>query len=201
MASTDSLELKHEEPPEEDIKQRLDAFLRNREEMIQLIHEIAKELDEVHKNVKITKVVTGSTGIAGSILFLTGLALAIPTAGLSMFLTVGGGVLAAASGTAHLGSEITERLITKSRLEKFDKLCQSDEANVLKLNEFLQKENENLQNTIGEHTVRQITSSICGEISSLSNLTCSIVRISQAATLTVNTIKIIGAASAVLSKY
>jgi hypothetical protein len=196
MASTDTFKLKHEELTEE----MLDAFLRNRDEMIGLIHEIAKELDEVHKNVKITKVVTGSTGIAGTILCITGFALAIPTAGLSMFLTIGGGALAAASGTAHLGSDITERLITKSRLEKFNELCQADEANVLKLNDFLQKENEKLQNEIGEHTLRQITSSICGEVSSFTNLTCSIVRITQAATLTIDTIKIIGLASAALSK-
>jgi len=188
--------LKHEELTEE----MLDAFLRNRDEMIGLIHEIAKELDEVHKNVKITKVVTGSTGIAGTILCITGFALAIPTAGLSMFLTIGGGALAATSGTVHLGSDITERLITKSRLEKFNELCQADEANVLKLNDFLQKENEKLQNEIGEHTLRQITSSICGEVSSFTNLTCSIVRITQAATLTIDTIKIIGVASAALSK-
>jgi hypothetical protein len=188
------------EQQKENIRKIFDDFLQNRAEMIRLIDEIAKELDEVHKNVKITKVVTGSTGIAGTILCLTGLVLAIPTAGLSMFLTIGGGALAAASGTAHLGSDIAEHVITKSRLNKFDELCQADEANVLKLHDFLEEENEKLQNSIGEHTLRETATSIVGEIASFSNLTCSIIRVSQAATLTINTIKMIGVASTVLSK-
>lgn len=181
-------------------KEKFNAFLQSREEIISTLKEIADGLDEVHKNVKITKVVTGSTGIAGTILCVSGLIFAIPTGGLSLFLTVSGGALAAASGTAHLGSDIAERIITKSRLEKLDKLSQVDEANVLACNSFLQKATEKLQNGIGKHTGQQISSSIVGELTSVSNFTCSIVRISQAATLTVNTVKFIGTASAVLSK-
>jgi hypothetical protein len=200
MTTEDSSKDKHGEQTTENIRQQLDAFLQNRVELVLLMQEYANELDEVHKNVKITKVVTGSTGIVGTILCVTGLVLAIPTAGVSMLLTVGGGALAAASGTAHLGSDITERLITKSRLDKLNELCQADEANILTLDGFLKRESEQLKNAIGESTVRETTSSVLGEISSFSNLTCSIVRISQATTLTVNTIKFIGIASVVLSK-
>jgi hypothetical protein len=200
MTTEDSSKDKHGEQTTENIRQQLDAFLQNRVELVLLMQEYANELDEVHKNVKITKVVTGSTGIVGTILCVTGLVLAIPTAGVSMLLTVGGGALAAASGTAHLGSDITERLITKSRLDKLNELCQADEANILTLDGFLKRESEQLKNAIGESTVRETTSSVLGEISSFSNLTCSIVRISQAATLTVNTIKFIGIASVALSK-
>lgn len=184
----------------EDKKKILDNFFQNRELMIRLITEYADELDEVHKNVKITKVVTGSTGIAGTILCITGLALAIPTAGLSMFLTIGGGFLAATSGTAHLGSDITEHLITKNRLGKFNELCQADEANFTKLQDYLEKEAEKLQHIATERIVRGTASSAAGELSSISSLTCSILRISQAATLTVDTIRIIGVAGIVLSK-
>jgi hypothetical protein len=200
MTTEDSSKDEHGEQATQNIRQQLDGFLQNRVELVRLMQEYANELDEVHKNVKITKVVTGSTGIVGTILCVTGLVLAIPTAGVSMLLTVGGGALAAASGTAHLGSDITERLITKSRIDKLNELCQADEANILTLDGFLKREAEQLKNAIGESTVRETTSSVLGEISSFSNLTCSIVRISQAATLTVNTIKFIGIASVVLSK-
>jgi hypothetical protein len=182
-------------------KKMLDDFFQNRELMIRSITEIANELDEVHKNVKITKVVTGSAGIAGTILCIIGLALAVPTAGVSIALTLSGGILAATSGAAHLGSDITEHLITKNRLNKFNELCQTDEANVLKLQNFLQKENEKLQNNTTESIVRGTLSSVAEEISIIGGLTCSIVRISQAATLTVDTIKIIGTVGIVLSKY
>ncbi|CAF1461351.1 unnamed protein product [Rotaria sp. Silwood1] len=199
MVLRGSCDCYNEDQHYEQILTMLDDFFQNRAEMIRLIEESANELDEVHKNVKITKVVTGSTGIAGTVLCLTGFALAIPTAGLSILLTIGGSALAAASGTAYLGSDIAEHILTKSHLKKLDELCQADEANVLKLNDYLKKENEKLQkNSTNEYTLRETASSILGEITSLSNLTCSIVRISQAATLTVNSVKFIGAASAIL---
>lgn len=184
----------------EEEKKILDNFFQNRELMIRLIAEIADDLDEVHKNVKITKVVTGSTGITGAILCIAGFALAVPTAGLSMVLTIGGSVLAATSGAAHLGSDIAEHLITKGQLNKFNELCQADEANVLQLNDYLKKENEKLQDIATGSIVRGTASSVTGEISSISSLTCSIVRVSQAATLTVDTIRIIGTVGIVLSK-
>jgi hypothetical protein len=200
MSAGDSFNGEHEQQSQEDFRKMMDAFLQNRAVMIQQLKDFADELNEVHKNVKITKVVTGSTGIAGTILCITGLALAIPTAGLSIFLTIGGGTLAALSGTAHLGSDIAEKLITKARLDKFNELCQADEANVLKLNDHLERENEKLQNTFNEHTSLGTALSAYGEVTTIGNLTCSIVRISQAATLTVNTIKMVGIATAALSK-
>lgn len=182
------------------IEKILEDFLGNREEMILEMMRIADELDEVHKNVNITKVVTGSTGIAGTILCISGLVLAIPTAGLSMFLTVGGGALAAASGTAHLGSDIAEHVIKRSRLEKFDELCQADEIHIGKLHDTLQEENEKLQNAVDKGTIALTTTSTIGEVASITNLTCSVVRITQATTLTVNTLRFIGVASVVFSK-
>ncbi|CAF0978120.1 unnamed protein product [Rotaria sordida] len=99
--------------------------------MIHLIEESANELYEIHKSVKITKVVTGSTGIAGTLLCLTGLTLAIPTASLSIFLTIDGSTLAAADCTASLGSDITEHILTKLHLKKLKKFCQTDKLRQL----------------------------------------------------------------------
>ncbi len=65
MTTEDSSKDKHGEQATENIRQQLDAFLQNRVELVLLMQEYANELDEVHKNVKITKVVTGSTGIVG----------------------------------------------------------------------------------------------------------------------------------------
>ncbi|CAF3597160.1 unnamed protein product [Rotaria sordida] len=99
--------------------------------MIHLIEELANEFYEIHKSVEITKVVTGSTGTAGTLLCLTGLTLAISTASLSIFLTIGGSTLAAADCTASLDSDITEHILTKLHLKKLNKLCQTDELRQL----------------------------------------------------------------------
>jgi hypothetical protein len=201
MVASDSFKRVHKDQSYEDIRKMLDIFRQNRAEIIRFIQESADKLDDVHKSVKISKIVTGSTGIVGTLTCATGLALAIPTGGLSMFLGVGGGVLAAASSTAHLGSDIFERLFTKSYLDKLDKLCQADEANILKLSDHLKNANEIMQeNFMDENTLRETVSSAVGELFSLGNLTCSVIRVSQAATLTVNSVKFIGVTSAVLGK-
>ncbi len=178
----------------------LDDLFQNRELMINLISEIAHELDEVHKNVKITKVVTGSTGIAGTVLCIMGFILAIPTAGASLSLSVGGSILAATSGAVHLGSDIAEHVITKDRLKQLRQFCETDEANVVKLQNHLEKCNEMLKKTDTPGVVIGTTASTVGEITNISNLICSVVRVSQAATLTVNAVRIIGTTTAILSK-
>ncbi|CAF4941159.1 unnamed protein product, partial [Rotaria sp. Silwood2] len=62
----------------ENLQNLLSDFLDKREKAISSIIEIANKLDEHHSNVNITKVVTSSTGIVGTILSIAGLALAIP---------------------------------------------------------------------------------------------------------------------------
>ncbi|CAF4171766.1 unnamed protein product, partial [Rotaria magnacalcarata] len=108
--------------------------------------ETAKTLDDQNKSVNITKVVTGSTEIAGTIISIAGIALAIPTLGMSLPFANGGAALAATSGVAHLGSDITNRILTKSHLTKLDALCQADESNLLKLADYLKQTIKDIQN-------------------------------------------------------
>ncbi|CAF0735015.1 unnamed protein product [Rotaria sordida] len=93
-------------------------FFRNRTEIIHLIEESANEFYEIHKSVKITKVVTGSTGTAGTLLCLTGLTLAIPTDSLSIFLTIDGSTLAAADCAITLPIQIIDLAANGHALHK-----------------------------------------------------------------------------------
>ncbi|CAF1305408.1 unnamed protein product [Rotaria sp. Silwood1] len=193
----------------QNLENLLADFLDKREQAISSIIEIANKIDENHKNVNITKVVTSSSGIAGTVLGIAGLALAIPTGGISTLLTIGGIGLAVTSGAAHLGSDITEHFLTESNLKKLDEICQADETNIFRLADYLEimvhdikKNNSSFDNKID----LRIASSIIQGVSSLTNLTCSIIRITQATCLSIRTVpftsvaslRLVGATSVVL---
>jgi hypothetical protein len=167
----------------------LDDFLNKRKEIISFLGETA---DEHHNNIEITKVITVSTEIVGTILVLTGVALAIPTGGISIALAVVGGALAATSVAAHLGSDIAKHILTKWHLEKLDELCQVDEQNIFKLADYLEEIIRNIQEHPSENKAKRKTAcSILEGISGVSNLTCSILRVTQATFLSVKTVRLI----------
>ncbi|CAF4322379.1 unnamed protein product [Rotaria socialis] len=179
----------------------LSDFLDNRKEIISAIMETAKRLDDQNKSVNITKVVTGSTGIAGTIISVAGIVLAIPTLGMSLPFAIGGAALAATSGAAHLGSDITNRILTKSHLTKLDALCQADESNLLKLADYLKQMIKDIQNNqFDDKTDFRTAGSVVEGIAGVANLTCSIIRVTQAASVSIRTVQIAGAASAVMGK-
>ncbi|CAF1081652.1 unnamed protein product [Rotaria sp. Silwood1] len=182
----------------QNLENLLADFLDKREQAISSIIEIANKIDENHKNVNITKVVTSSSGIAGTVLGIAGLALAIPTGGISTLLTIGGIGLAVTSGAAHLGSDITEHFLTESNLKKLDEICQADETNIFRLADYLEimvhdikKNNSSFDNKID----LRIASSIIQGVSSLTNLTCSIIRITRATCLSIRTVPFTSVAS------
>ncbi|CAF3274673.1 unnamed protein product [Rotaria socialis] len=177
----------------------LSDFLDNRKEIISAIMETAKRLDDQNKSVNITKVVTGSTGIAGTIISVAGIVLAIPTLGMSLPFAIGGAALAATSGAAHLGSDITNRILTKSHLTKLDALCQADESNLLKLADYLKQMIKDIQNNqFDDKTDFRTAGSVVEGIAGVANLTCSIIRVTQTASVSIRTVQIAGAASAVM---
>ncbi|CAF4139879.1 unnamed protein product [Rotaria magnacalcarata] len=177
----------------------LSDFLDNRKEIISAIMETAKTLDDQNKSVNITKVVTGSTGIAGTIISIAGIALAIPTLGMSLPFANGGTALAATSGAAHLGSDITNRILTKSHLTKLDALCQADESNLLKLADYLKQTIKDIQNnSFDDKTDFRTAGSIVEGIAGVANLTFSIIRVTQTASMSIRTVQIAGTASAVV---
>ncbi|CAF4057035.1 unnamed protein product, partial [Rotaria sp. Silwood1] len=97
-------------------------FIQGRRELVLQIIQIADKLDQHHRNVKITKVVTGSTGIFGGLIALGGVLLAVPTAGLSLTAFLGGSVLATASTIAHIGSDIVECVLSRANLDDLNRI-------------------------------------------------------------------------------
>ncbi|CAF1109931.1 unnamed protein product [Rotaria sordida] len=183
------------------LQRHLNAFLEKRTEMIDFLNHCANTLDEHNKNVKITKVVTGSTGIGGTLISLAGIVLAGPTGGLSLVLTFCGGILATASGAAHLGSDLVERILTKTHLNKLDRLCQTDEENFIQLNNYLRQFVTNLRNNTFRNYISSKTQrNAFQELASLTNLTYSVVRITRVASSTGRSIRVFSAVSFISSE-
>jgi len=186
---------------QEELRNKLSNFIVSRQNLVCFLYKAATELDEHHKNVKITKVVTGSTGIAGTLISLAGLAFAIPTGGLSLTLTVAGSVLAATSGAAHLGSGAVEHFLEQSCMDKLDKLSRADEENYFRLNDYLPRYVEELRNNVFNNNVSDETKlDIVTEISNLASVGCSIVRVTRVASTAARSIRVFATASAVLSE-
>ncbi|XP_032255869.1 apolipoprotein L3-like [Phoca vitulina] len=89
----------------------LSAFPKLKAELVERIrklHELADEVDRVHKNCTISNIVTGSTGAASGVLSILGLGLAPFTAGTSLALLAVGAGLGAASAVAQVSTSIVE---------------------------------------------------------------------------------------------
>lgn len=182
-------------------KHILNNFNENRAKLVQFLHNTATELGEHHKNIKITKVVTGSTAIAGTLMGVGGVALALPTGGISLALTLGGGLLAATSGVAHLGSGIVENILEKRYIDELDKLSRADEEYYLGLNTYLEERLKKLHKNASKHKMSIETRlDLVKELSWLSGLGCSLVRVTQITSTAARSIRIFGAASAVFGK-
>jgi len=179
----------------------INKFIQGRRDLIVFIVQIADKLDQHHRNVKITKVVTGSTGIFGGLIALGGVLLAAPTGGLSLAAVFGGSILGSASTIAHVGSDIVEGLLTRANLNDLNMICKTDEANILSLNRYLNDRIETLQNENSSESANpSAASAIAAQLTTI-NVACSFDQITKRATLTVRTIRIIGRASILLSKY
>ena len=172
---------------------KINTFIQGRRELIVRIVTIADKLDQHHRNVKITKVVTGSTGILGGLIALGGIVLAIPTGGFSLVAVFGGSILGSASTITHVGTDVVEGLLTRANLNDLNVACRTDEANILSLKEDLNR----LSATQSESP--STISVVAAQLTTI-NVACSIVRITQRATLSVRTVRMIGGASIFLSK-
>lgn len=78
------------------------------EERIRKLHELADNVDRVHKNCTISNIVASSTGAASGLLSILGLGLAPFTAGTSLALSAVGAGLAAASVVTQVSTSIVE---------------------------------------------------------------------------------------------
>jgi hypothetical protein len=184
-----------------ELQEILNNFIISRQKLIRFLHETAVKLDKHHKNVKITKVVTGSTGIVGTGIGLVGFGIslvgflfAVPTGGLSLTLTVGGGALGAISGVAHLVSGGVEPILNKIYIERLDKLSQADERSCLRLNGYLEKCVRELRdNAFNRNIFADAGFDITKEILSLASLGCSIIRVIRVASTAARSVRVFGA--------
>jgi hypothetical protein len=183
-----------------ELQEILNSFIISRQELIRFLHETAVKLDKHHNNVKITKVVTGSTGIVGTVIGLVGSGIslvgflsAVPTGGLSLTLTVGGGALGAISGVAHLVSGGVEPILNKFYIEKLNKLSQADERSCLRLNGYLENRVRELRdNAFDRNIFADAGFDITKEILSLASLGCSIIRVTRVASTAARSIQVFG---------
>jgi len=185
----------------EELETIIQDFRDIRKKMVFIFNESADKVDKHHKNVKITKIVVDGTGIIGTTVSIIGLALVLPTGGLSMIMVAGGGALAIASGATHLGSDITEHILTKSHIEKLAQLCLADEANILRLNGYLKKVAADLKTSDPDCIMDCATGfRILNVISGTARLTCSVVRVTRVASSTFKVVRVLGHVSYVLGK-
>ncbi|XP_030898047.1 LOW QUALITY PROTEIN: apolipoprotein L3-like [Leptonychotes weddellii] len=96
------------------------------EERIRKLHELADEVDRVHKNCTISNIVAGTTGAASGLLSIPGLGLAPFTAGASLVLSAVGAGLGAASAVAQVSTSIVEYSSELSAKAKARRLRSTD---------------------------------------------------------------------------
>jgi len=92
-------------------------LIRQKPELVQKVREAEASLKLHHRNVAISKIVGSSVGIASGISFIAGIALAPFTAGISLGLTIGGGIAGFAGGATFVGADIVENQLTKTELD------------------------------------------------------------------------------------
>ncbi|MCG8626151.1 MAG: hypothetical protein MJE68_29660, partial [Proteobacteria bacterium] len=109
-------------PSIDDLCKKFDTFLQKwisiREDTIQQIHNTIENLKFHHRNVNISRITGSTTSIVGSGMALWSIVMAPATAGLSLFLTVGGTALALAGGVTTAGASIADVVIQKSDVQK-----------------------------------------------------------------------------------
>lgn len=125
-------------------KLALDNWLRCNMAYELLCKEIIDELENRRKNVNIASIVGSSVGLAGTALAVGGLVAAPFTAGVSLGLTIAGGVVGTAGGATSIGSKISELVLNKSAVIQMERY----QMNLLERSRCLEKSVQALQNEL-----------------------------------------------------
>jgi len=186
---------------QQELERMSHTFIEGRENLIHFLNSAATKLDRHHKNVKIAKVVTDYSGISSTIISLVGLGLAIPTGGLSLTLAIFGGLGAAASGAAHLSSDVVEYILNEFYINDLQRLSQVDERNLMELIRRLEIYVANLPyNLIQNNMPAEIIRDLSREILSVTGLGFSVVRVTGIASTAFRSVEVFSAASAFLGE-
>ena len=97
----------------------IDEYKTFSEKILQEMREIADHLDEVARDVGISKIVGGVAGVAGGVLCIVGIALAPFTLGASAIVSAVGISVGLAGGLTSTGAAIAEAVYDKTDKDKF----------------------------------------------------------------------------------
>ena len=108
------------------------SLKRSVENSMKTLRECANHLNKVAHNTGIAGAVGGGAAIAGSVMGTFGLFLAPATAGISLFLTLGGAAVGAAGGVTCLAGSIINTVLEKDAVKKYQKDFSSVRNGVLR---------------------------------------------------------------------
>ncbi len=155
----------------QELQSVLNTFIKNREELIRFLREAATELDGYHKKVKVAEIA-----------LMFGLSLTGPLS-----------VNFALSASSSVAGAI-ENILNKSYIDKLDKLSRIDEESYLKFNSYLERYDEELRNKASNNNIScEIRGTISSQISTLADVECSLVHVTQAASTAARSIEVVGA--------
>jgi hypothetical protein len=119
----------------------ISEWKKNRENLIKKLKSNIIKLNEVQKNVDISKLVGNSTAIIGTTMAIIGAILTPFTFGASLGLTISGGSLSAAGSLTSAGSHLANFCISKSELKIAQDMLNEDKRLLLEIQDILRDAN------------------------------------------------------------
>ena len=95
-----------------------ETWAKERRHCIKELRELAENIDWHHRNSNVVQLPTSAVGIAGGVLSIVGLALIPVTFGVSLGLTIAGGVVGGVAAATGVGNAIADIGITINRSKK-----------------------------------------------------------------------------------
>eukprot|EP01112_Ceratiomyxa_fruticulosa_P017752 TRINITY_DN5595_c0_g1_i1.p1 TRINITY_DN5595_c0_g1~~TRINITY_DN5595_c0_g1_i1.p1 ORF type:complete len:283 (+),score=55.59 TRINITY_DN5595_c0_g1_i1:99-947(+) len=105
---------------------RIERWIENRRNIIELCKKTVLELNDLHVKINITKLSGNSVSLLGGILGIVGIALSPVTLGASLGLTISGAVIGGAGGLTSTVGSVIEIRKQKESLAKLSKLLGED---------------------------------------------------------------------------
>ncbi|XP_050409308.1 uncharacterized protein LOC126824168 [Patella vulgata] len=115
----------------------LTEVIDNRKALVRILRDEAEKLNKLEKGVQKSEITGSAVGVIGGVMILAGVLGAPFTFGGSLSLTSAGGALGAAGGITGAGAAIAKSIITRNKRKEINKLLETDERLMGKLNEKL----------------------------------------------------------------
>lgn len=112
------------------LKNQLDEWVDETDELMEELKDIADNLDWHFRNISKAKVGGATGAVAGGILAITGFVLSFFTFGASLGLVIAGGVIGGTGGAVVSGSQITDAVLSKQRRSSSEIILQKYKSRV-----------------------------------------------------------------------